>query len=184
MTDTKAVILDRDGVINLDSSDYVKSAGEWSPIAGSPEAIARLTHAGYRVFVATNQAGIARGVFTTEHLIQMHEKMVEITRESGGEFTGIYFCPHHPDDNCACRKPRPGMLQQIAQDHDLDLNNLPFVGDSVKDIEAAEAAGCRPVLVLTGNGEQTRERRPDLSDVFKNLSDFVDALLGNQGSSD
>jgi len=177
MTPTQAVILDRDGVINFDSSEYIKSPPEWQPIPGSLEAIARLHNAGISVFIATNQAGVARGLISKESLEAIHSKMRDMIRQSGGEIRGIYQCIHHPDDACECRKPAPGMLLQILEDAGLEPGNTPFVGDSLKDIEAAESAGCRPVLVMTGNGHTTRQKRPDLPDVYENLADFADDFL-------
>ena len=137
------VILDRDGVINEDSPNYIKSVDEWIPVPGSLQAIAKLTEAGYKVFIATNQAGIGRGKLTLVTLKKIHERMsIEIER-FGGKIEDIQFCPHHPDDKCDCRKPKPGMLTNLAKTHDLDLTQGYFVGDSMKDLLAAEAAGRR-----------------------------------------
>ncbi len=171
------VILDRDGVINHDSPDYIKSAAEWQPIPGSLEAIALLTKAGIPVFVATNQAGIARGKLDEAALAAIHEKMQEAVATAGGEIRDIMYCPHHPDDRCRCRKPKPGMLLDLAERHGLDLAGQPFVGDSLKDIRAAEGAGCKPVLVRTGNGEETLHLRPHHEHVFDDLLSFAKSVL-------
>ncbi len=171
------VILDRDGVINFDSPDYIKSAEEWVPVPGSIDAIARLHRAGIQVFVATNQAGIARGKLTETSLAAIHEKMCAAVEDAGGALDGIEYCPHHPDDECTCRKPQPGMLLRISEISGIGLKGQYFVGDSLKDIRAAEAAGCNPVLVLTGNGAETRRSRPSLPLVFDDLAAFVDAIL-------
>lgn len=176
----RVVILDRDGVINADSPDYIKSADEWLPIPGSLDAIARLHKHGIRVFVATNQAGIARGKLSADDLDQIHRKMEQAVAAAGGALEHIEFCPHHPDDGCRCRKPGPGMLEAIASRAGVSLKDQYFVGDSLKDIGAAEAAGCQPVLVLTGNGEHTRMQRPDLDRVFDDLAGFTDAYLAGQ----
>ena len=151
----KLVILDRDGVINLDSDQYIKSPEEWKPIAGSLEAIARFTQAGFRVVVATNQSGLGRGLFDMATLNAMHDKMHKAVNQLGGRIDAIFFCAHAQDAGCACRKPKPGMLLEIAARFDLALAGVPVVGDSLRDLQAASAAGARPVLVLTGKGERT-----------------------------
>ena len=171
------VILDRDGVINADSPDYIKSASEWLPLPGSVEAIARLTAAGYQVFVATNQAGIARGKLSLSALESIHQRMLNEVSAAGGSIVDIQYCPHHPDDQCQCRKPQPGMLLTLAARHDLDLREGYFVGDSAKDLEAAAAADCQGVLVLTGNGKETLRSFPDHQATFTDLAEFVDHLL-------
>ena len=153
----KLVILDRDGVINQDSDSYIKSPEEWLPIDGSLEAIARLHQCGFRVAVATNQSGVARGLFDLYTLARIHQKMCSLAEESGGLIDGVFFCPHGPDEGCGCRKPQPGLLAQIASEFEVSLQGVPFVGDSLKDIQAARSAGCRPILVLTGKGGQTIE---------------------------
>ncbi|MCB1692796.1 MAG: D-glycero-beta-D-manno-heptose 1,7-bisphosphate 7-phosphatase [Pseudomonadales bacterium] len=167
------VILDRDGVINFDSPDYIKSPEEWVPIPGSLEAIAMLTRAGFDVYIATNQAGVARGKFTVEDLDAIHTKMRDAVENHGGKIAGIEYCPHHPDDDCDCRKPSPGMLRAIAKSLGASLAGHPFVGDSAKDLGAAEAAGCVPVLVLTGSGAETRRQRPDTRYVYDDLLAFA-----------
>jgi D-glycero-D-manno-heptose 1,7-bisphosphate phosphatase len=176
MTGEKLVILDRDGVINVDSPDYIKSPEEWHPVPGSLEAIARLHRFGYRVYVATNQAGIARGKLTRSALQAIHHKMLAAIGDAGGAIAGIKYCPHHPDDRCDCRKPRPGMLRAIGKLSGINIVGQPFVGDSASDLAAAEAAGCRPVLVLTGSGRETEKLRPDVPDVYENLLAFARAI--------
>lgn len=149
------VLLDRDGVINRDSDQYVKSAAEWEALPGSIEAIAGLSQAGYTVVVCTNQSGLGRGLFSLDDLEAMHDKMRALVESAGGEVSAIYYCPHTPDDACDCRKPLPGMLRAIADDYRQDLTGCFFVGDSLRDLQAAVAGDCRPVLVKTGKGEKT-----------------------------
>lgn len=175
--ETRLVILDRDGVINFDSVDYIKSPDEWVPIPGSIEAIVRLHQAGFRVYVATNQAGIGRGILTQASLDAIHERLVTTVRTAGGDIAGIQFCPHHPDDECSCRKPRPGMLLAIEEVAGVPVRGQPFVGDSISDLLAAEAAGCEPVLVLTGNGPETARLDSPAARVFEDLAAFADTLL-------
>ena len=153
----KLVILDRDGTINQDSEQYIKSPAEWKPIAGSLEAIARLTQDGWRVAVATNQSGIARGLFDMSTLNAIHSEMHRAVVQAGGRIDAIFFCPHAADSNCECRKPKPGMLREIASRFDVELKGVPVIGDSARDVAAAAAAGAQPWLVLTGKGRQTRE---------------------------
>ncbi|MCH9670838.1 MAG: D-glycero-beta-D-manno-heptose 1,7-bisphosphate 7-phosphatase [Gammaproteobacteria bacterium] len=180
---TKLVLLDRDGVINVQppNGEYVTSANEWSAIPGSLEAIARLNRAGYRVVVATNQSGVGRGLFDVETLHQIHEKMHRQLVEYGGHIDAIFYCPHHPDDGCSCRKPLPGMLHEAAERLHCSLAGVPYVGDSARDLEAAAAAGADPVLVETGNGSQTLSdltkaaRTPP--SVYADLAGMVDAFL-------
>jgi D-glycero-D-manno-heptose 1,7-bisphosphate phosphatase len=154
----KYIILDRDGVINHDSDKYIKSPDEWHPITGSLEAIAELNRAGYHVVIATNQSGVGRGYYDLEMLSMIHEKLMRELSSVGGYVDEIFFCPHHPDDKCGCRKPQPGMLYQIRDRYSLDLKNTYFIGDSSADIEACLIAGCKPLLVLTGNGQKTQEK--------------------------
>jgi D-glycero-D-manno-heptose 1,7-bisphosphate phosphatase len=153
----KLVVLDRDGVINVDSDQYIKSPDEWKPIPGSLEAIARLTQAGFRVVVATNQSGLGRRLFDMATLNAMHDKMHKAVNQLGGRIDAVFFCPHAQKDGCACRKPQPGMLLEIAERFKLALAQVPVIGDSLRDLQAAEAAGALPVLVLTGKGAQTLE---------------------------
>lgn len=153
----KLVILDRDGTINHDSDQHIKSPAEWKPIKGSLEAIARLTQAGWRVVVATNQSGIGRGLFDMATLNAIHDTMHRAVHLAGGRIDAIFFCPHAGDANCECRKPKPGMLLEIAKRMNVELDGVPMVGDSLRDLQAAAAAGARPVLVLTGKGRKTRD---------------------------
>ncbi len=157
----KLVILDRDGVINFDSDQFIKSPDEWLPIPGSLDAISRLTQWGYRIVVATNQSGIGRGLFDMDTLNAIHEKMSRAVSLAGGRIDAVFFCPHPADSTCDCRKPQPGMLREISQRYNVDLNGVPAVGDSLRDLLAAVAVGAQPMLVLTGKGEKTRQH-PDL----------------------
>jgi D-glycero-D-manno-heptose 1,7-bisphosphate phosphatase len=153
----KLIILDRDGTINQDSDQYIKSTVEWKPIPGSLEAIARLTQAGWRCVVATNQSGIARGLFDMATLNAIHTEMHRAVNQAGGRIEAIFFCPHAADSNCECRKPKPGLLLEISKRLDVDLAGVPMVGDALRDLEAAVAAGAKPYLVLTGKGKKTRD---------------------------
>jgi D-glycero-D-manno-heptose 1,7-bisphosphate phosphatase len=153
----KLVILDRDGTINEDSDQYIKSPAEWKPIPGSLEAIARLTQGGWRVVVATNQSGIARGLFDVATLNAIHAEMHRAVNQAGGRIDAIFFCPHAADSSCDCRKPRPGLLREIAARLEVELKGVPMVGDSMRDVEAAAAVGAQPYLVLTGKGRKTRD---------------------------
>jgi len=179
------IILDRDGVINYDSDEYIKTVDEFIPLPGSLQAIARLNKAGYKVFVATNQSGIARGYFDNDTLQQMHDKLVDLLSVHGGHIDGIFYCPHAPEDECNCRKPMPGLLHQIASHTGQSLENVPVVGDSLRDLEAAREVGARPYLVKTGKGERTLAKGQGLEGVpvFENLADFVDHLLQNKEDS-
>ena len=175
------IVLDRDGVINEDSDAYVKSAEEWIPIPGSIEAIGRLTRTGYPVAVATNQSGIGRGYYNEAALEAMHAKMLDLVAKAGGRIDAIVFCPHHPDTRCDCRKPLPGLLHQIQEQLGLSLEGAYMIGDSIRDLEAGVAAGCRPVLVRTGKGEKSVLALPQsgLGDVpiYDDLAAFVDRLI-------
>jgi len=175
----KLVILDRDGVINEDSDDYIKSADEWIPIPGSLEAIARLNHAGVQVVVATNQSGIGRGLFAPEDLNEMHAKLQRSLARLGGHIDGIFFCPHTPEDGCECRKPAPGLLRSISLRFGLPLTAVPLIGDTKKDVDAALAAKAVPILVRTGKGMRTQASHPELASLpwFDDLADAVDHLL-------
>ena len=178
----KLIILDRDGVINQDSDDYIKSPEEFIPLAGSIEAIARLHRAGYRIAIATNQSGIARGYFDIETLNRMHEKLLRLVSAQGGQIDGIFYCPHGPDDGCECRKPRPGLLQDIQRRFNVNMSGVYAVGDSLRDVQAAQAVGAMPVLVKTGKGERTIEKGEGLDGVpiYKDLAVFVDELLAQE----
>ena len=167
----KLIILDRDGTINQDSDQYIKSLAEWKPIPGSLQAIARLSQGGWRIVVATNQSGIARGLFDMAALNAIHAEMHRVVGLAGGRIDAIFFCPHAQDSGCACRKPRPGLLLEIASRMDVGLAEVPMVGDSLRDVEAAAAAGAKPYLVLTGKGKKTREAGglPPGTQVFADL---------------
>jgi len=153
----KLVILDRDGTINQDSDQYIKSPAEWKPIPGSLEAIARLTQGGWRVVVATNQSGLSRGLFDMSTLNSIHAEMHRAVGQAGGRIDAIFFCPHAADSNCECRKPKPGLLREVASRFGVELEGVPMIGDSLRDFAAAAAAGAQPWLVLTGNGRKTRD---------------------------
>ena len=155
------VILDRDGVINEDSDAYIKSPAEWIPIPGSLEAIARLNHAGFRAVVATNQSGVGRGLFGMGELNAIHQKLHAALARLGGQLDGIYFCPHAPDEGCRCRKPRPGLLEEIAARHGIELTGVAAIGDSLRDLEAARAVGATPILVRTGKGQAAEAQVPN-----------------------
>ncbi len=174
----KLVILDRDGTINHDSDDYIKSPAEWRPIKGSLEAIARLTQAGYRVVVATNQSGIARGLFDTKTLFAIHDLLQRSAGHVGGRIDAFFFCPHAADARCECRKPQPGMLLEVARRFNVSLEDTFMVGDARRDLEAAVAAGAKPVLVLTGKGRKTRDAGdlPRGTEVFADLAAFAERI--------
>ena len=155
------IILDRDGVINHDSAVFIKSKDEWRPIPGSLEAIAAMTKAGFTLAIASNQSGIARGLFDQAALDEMHAKMLRLVHEAGGRISRIVFCPHGPDEGCDCRKPRPGLLEQLARHFDTSLAGVPVVGDSLRDLEAAAAVGARPILVRSGKGRGTEAALPE-----------------------
>jgi len=171
----KLVILDRDGTINHDSDQYIKSPEEWHPIKGSLEAIARLTQADYRVVVATNQSGIARGLFDTRTLFAIHDTLLRALAQVGGRIDAFFFCPHKAEDRCGCRKPQPGMLLEVARRFNVALDEVHMVGDAQRDLEAAAAAGAKPVLVLTGKGIETRDagKMPPGTRVFSDLAAFA-----------
>jgi len=160
------IVLDRDGVINEDSAAYIKSAEEWRPLPGSIEAIAALHRAGYTVAVASNQSGLARGLFDRATLQQMHDKLESLVMAAGGAIDRIVVCPHGPDDGCDCRKPAPGLLEQLAAHYGTSMAGVPVVGDAIRDLEAARAVGARPILVRTGKGEAAENNLPaDLAGV-------------------
>jgi D-glycero-D-manno-heptose 1,7-bisphosphate phosphatase len=173
------VILDRDGVINHDRPDFIRCPEDWVPLPGSLEAIARLTRQGVRVAVATNQSGVGRGLFDAATLGAIHRRMTAEIRRVGGKLDKIVYCPHHPDAGCDCRKPKPGLLMSLAREYGRSLRGVPCIGDSRRDIEAAVAAGARPILVLTGNGERARAvLAPDVPEHYPDLARAVDRLLG------
>jgi D-glycero-D-manno-heptose 1,7-bisphosphate phosphatase len=179
----KLILLDRDGVINFDSDDYIKHEDEWIPIPGSLEMIAELNKNNVKVIIVTNQSGVGRGYYSLETLSAMHDKMARLLSEVGGEISSIYFCPHHPDDHCSCRKPKPGLLNQIEMDYSCSLTGVPFIGDTDKDILLAKHKSCLPILVKTGKGCETENKYPDLIEgisVFANLYDAGSFLLQNR----
>lgn len=171
----KLVILDRDGVINHDSDQFIKSPDEWRPIPGSLEAIARLNQWGFRVVVATNQSGVGRGLFDMDTLNAIHEKMHKAVMAAGGRIDAVFFCPHASEAKCECRKPKPGMLREIEARYNTPLAGVPSVGDSLRDLQAAVEVGAHPYLVLTGKGEKTRADPglPPETQVFANLAAFA-----------
>lgn len=175
----KLIVLDRDGVINEDSDDYIKSPEEFIPLPGSLEAMARLSQAGWTVVIATNQSGIARGYYDLQTLQAIHDKLLRLLAEKGGRVEGIFFCPHGPDDDCDCRKPRPGLMRQIGEALQVPLREVPVVGDSLRDLQAARAVGARPILVRTGKGRRTLANPAGLEGipVYGDLAAVVDALL-------
>ena len=181
----KTIILDRDGVINHDSDDFIKSVDEWVAIPGSLEAIALLHRHGYRVVVITNQSGVARGLLSLTTLNDIHRHMLAEARNKGGLIEAVFFCPHGPDDGCQCRKPLTGMFKDVASRLKIEMNGVPAVGDSMRDLQSARDVGALPVLVKTGKGKQTarllkkNESPVPLDEVvnYKNLASFADALL-------
>ena len=175
----KLVILDRDGVINEDSEAYIKGPDEWQPIAGSLEAIARLSQAGFHVVLATNQSGVGRGLFEVSTLNAIHDKMHRQLAQIGGRIDAIFFCPHAQEANCGCRKPKAGLLEEISHRFNVELKGVPCVGDALRDLQAAAAVGAAPMLVLTGKGEKT-QREGDLPPgtlVYPNLAEAVRAIV-------
>lgn len=181
----RLVILDRDGVINEDSDEYIKSVDEFVPIPGSVAAIARLTLAGYRVAVATNQSGVGRGLFDLPTLNAMHDKLRDLVAQQGGHVDEIVFCPHDPAAACDCRKPKPGLLKQIAEKFKTELVGVPVIGDSLRDLQSAIAVNAQPILVRTGKGERTLAQLAlvqELGDVpvYQDLSAAVDAIIENR----
>jgi D-glycero-D-manno-heptose 1,7-bisphosphate phosphatase len=178
----KLVIMDRDGTINAESTEFIKSPEEWTALPGALEAIARLNHAGWHVVVATNQSGLGRGLFDVASLNAMHAKMHKELAALGGRIDAIFYCPHTPDDNCHCRKPEPGLFEQIGERYGIDLKSVPVVGDALRDVVAGAAAGCQPNLVLTGNGSVYRgidlpPSFPAGTRVHQDLGDFADWLI-------
>jgi len=175
----KLIILDRDGVINQDSDDYIKTVDEFIPLPGSLEAIARLNQAGYRVAIATNQSGIARGYYDIATLNAMHDKLRRLLSNLGAGIDMIAFCPHGPDDNCDCRKPKPGLYREIAQRYELSLEEVPVIGDSLRDLQAAREVGAAPILVRTGKGARTLAKGEGIDGipVYDDLAAAVTAIL-------
>ncbi|ABP35077.1 D-glycero-beta-D-manno-heptose 1,7-bisphosphate 7-phosphatase [Polynucleobacter asymbioticus] len=187
LSSSKLIILDRDGVINEDRDDYVKSADEWVPLPGSLEAIALLNQAGYQITIATNQSGLARGYFSINDLHAMHSKMDKLLQPLGGRIDSIFFCPHLDAHACDCRKPAPGLMKEIAlrykkSDNILPLSGVPIVGDSLRDLQAGVVLGASPHLVLTGKGQKTLAKGglPEGTQIHANLLAFANTLLDNQ----
>jgi D-glycero-D-manno-heptose 1,7-bisphosphate phosphatase len=179
---TRLVILDRDGTINADSDEYVKSADEWMPLPGALDAIARLNHAGWHVVVASNQSGLGRGLFDVAALNAMHTKMHKLLSAAGGRIDAVFYCPHSPEDPCNCRKPAPGLFEQIGERYGMDLKGVHTVGDTLRDLQAGVAVGCKPHLVLTGKATKLRGQPlppdyPEGTTVHDDLSAFADWLL-------
>ena len=178
----KLVILDRDGTINADSDDFVKTADEWLPLPGSLEAIAKLNHAGWHVVVVSNQSGLGRGLFDVASLNAMHAKMHKLLAAHGGRIDAVFYCPHSPEEACTCRKPLPGLFEQVGERYGRDLKGVPGGGDSLRDVQAGALVGCEPHLVLTGKGAQYRGvplpgTFPPGTVVHDSLAAFADALL-------
>ena len=175
----KLIILDRDGVINYDSDQFIKSPDEWKPLPGSLEAIARLTQAGYRVVVATNQSGISRGLFDMPTLNAIHDKMHKACALVGGRIDAVFFCPHAAETDCACRKPKSGMIEEIAERYCVNLSGVPSVGDSLRDLQASARLGAQPILVLTGKGIKTQAQGdlPAGTQIFPDLAAYVATLV-------
>ena len=183
----KLIILDRDGTINADSDDYIKTPQEWQPLPGALEAIAKLNHAGWHVVVATNQSGLGRGLFDIDSLNGMHAKMYKLLSAQGGRIDAVFYCPHTSEENCRCRKPASGLFEQIGERYSLELRNVPSVGDSLRDLQAGAAVGCEPHLVLTGKGAQFKGRElpatfPAATKVHDDLMAFADFLLRRSGA--
>lgn len=180
------LILDRDGVINEDSDDYIRSLEDWVPVPGSIEAIAALSRAGYQVVIATNQSGLSRGYFDLDTLESIHAHLRQLVEEQGGSIAGIFYCPHLPEEGCDCRKPATGLLRAIEAELGQAVAGCYFIGDSLKDLQAARAMACQPMLVLSGKGEKTRLQlgqadvalsQPELVPVYADLAEAVGAIL-------
>jgi len=187
MLNQKLLILDRDGVINQESPDFIKSPDEWIPLKGSLEAIGQLSQAGYDIVIITNQSGIGRGLLSADMLAKIHARLIDHVQQHGGRIQSILFCPHTPEADCECRKPNDGMYSELAFRLGISFNNVYSVGDSVRDLLAAQSAGAKPVLVKTGNGKKSLkeiESNPELdlqsAPVFDNLAHFADAILNNE----
>ncbi len=184
----KVVILDRDGTINADSDEFIKSPEEWMPLPGALEAIARLNHAGWHTVIASNQSGLGRGLFDVASLNAMHAKMHKMLAAQGGRIDAVFYCPHSPDEGCQCRKPLPGLFEQIGERFGVELKGTPAVGDSLRDLQAGAAAGCEPHLVLTGKGAVLRGQPlppayPPGTQVHEDLGAFADYLIARHAVS-
>ena len=173
----RLVILDRDGVINQESDAYIKTPEEWVPLPGSLEAIARLHRNGYKVVVASNQSGVARHLFSLDTLAAIHGRMKREVEAAGGKIDSIFFCPHGPKEACDCRKPKPGLLKQIAERYGVRLQGIPMIGDSERDLQAARAVGGRPILVKTGNGLKTLEEDHEVEEAYDDLASAAAQLV-------
>jgi len=180
----KLVILDRDGVINFDSAQFIKNPAEWKPIPGSLEAIARLNQSGYKVVVATNQSGVGRGLFDMDTLNSIHEKMHKALFAVGGRIDAVFYCPHPADSDCDCRKPKPGMFKRISETLNTDLKGVPAIGDSLRDLQACATPGCQPMLVHTGKGAKTSSEGnlPEGTLEFADLAAAVNFILAAKKS--
>lgn len=181
---TRVVLLDRDGVVNHDSDEFIRSPEQWVALPGSLEAIARLNRAGFRVAVCSNQSGIARGLLTERELNAIHRKMCDEVAAIGGEIAAIFYCPHGPDDACSCRKPEPGLLRRAAAELGFELRGTPFIGDAQRDLQAARAVGARPILVRTGKGERTLADEVSVAEVYPDLAAAATALIREQEAAD
>lgn len=185
----KLIILDRDGTINEESADFIKTPEEWLPLPGALEAIARLNHAGWHTIIASNQSGLGRGLFDVAALNSIHAKMHKLLGALGGRMDAVFYCPHTPADNCSCRKPLPGLFQQIIERTSVEAHTIPSAGDSLRDMQAAAAAGCEPHLVLTGNayhlrGQPLPETFPSNTVVHQDLSAFADFVIARQNEQE
>lgn len=176
---SKLIILDRDGVINFDSPHFIKNPDEWKPIPGSLEAIAALSHGGYRVVVASNQSGVGRGLFDMAMLNAINEKMMRAVQQFGGRIDAIFYCPHSPDAGCECRKPKTAMVREIGERFGTDLAGVPMIGDALRDLQCASEVGAQPILVRTGKGEAVFQagQYPPTTRVYQDLSDAAQALI-------
>lgn len=176
----KLVILDRDGVINQDSANFIKNPNEWIALPGSLEAIALLNQSGFRVVIATNQSGIARGLFDMATLNAIHDKMHRALAQLGGRIEAMFYCPHAADDNCTCRKPKTGMMEDIARRFSVNLSGVYAVGDSLRDLQAFHDAGCKPILVRSGKGEETLAQGslPKGTLIFADLAEATQHIIG------
>ena len=180
----KLVILDRDGVINQDSANFIKNPNEWIALPGSLEAIALLNQSGFRVAIATNQSGIARGLFDMTTLNAIHDKMYRALAQIGGRIDAMFYCPHAADDNCSCRKPKTGMIEDIARRFSVNLGEIFAVGDSLRDLQAFADAGCKPILVRSGKGEETlaegqlpNKQLPSNTLIFADLNEAAQHII-------
>jgi D-glycero-D-manno-heptose 1,7-bisphosphate phosphatase len=180
----KLVILGRDGILNVFRDDHVKSPDEWEPIPGALEAVAQLNHAGWHVVLATNQSGIGRGMIDMASVNAVHAHMLKRLMAVGGRLDAVFFCPHAPEDQCDCRKPLPGLMKDIARRYGIDLRNVPMIADTLRDLQAAQAAGCEPHLVCSGRAAALDEAgigqivaQVPGTQVHADLPAFVDHLL-------